>query len=36
VGVHQFNIYTMVDDPEKVITTFGSEIIPELREGRGR
>jgi probable F420-dependent oxidoreductase len=36
VGVDQFNIYTMVDDPEGVITTFGSEIIPGFDGGRGR
>lgn len=28
LGVHQFNIYSMVDDPEGVIRTFGKEIIP--------
>jgi probable F420-dependent oxidoreductase len=30
VGVGQFNIYSMVDDPEALIRTFGKEIIPEL------
>jgi probable F420-dependent oxidoreductase len=28
LGVDQFNIYTMVDDPRGVITGFGREIIP--------
>jgi probable F420-dependent oxidoreductase len=28
LGVHQFNIYSMVDDPEGVIEGFGSQIIP--------
>jgi probable F420-dependent oxidoreductase len=28
LGVDQFNIYSMVDDPRAVITGFGSEIIP--------
>jgi probable F420-dependent oxidoreductase len=28
LGVDQFNIYTMVDDPRAVITGFGREIIP--------
>jgi probable F420-dependent oxidoreductase len=27
-GVHQFNIYSMVDDPEGVIRSFGSQIVP--------
>ena len=31
VGVDQFNIYSMVDDPEGVISTFGKELIPALR-----
>jgi probable F420-dependent oxidoreductase len=30
VGVDQFNIYTMVDDPGGVIRTFGKELIPAL------
>ncbi len=30
VGVHQFNIYSMVDDPEGVIRTFGDSLIPAL------
>jgi probable F420-dependent oxidoreductase len=30
VGVDQFNIYSMVDDPEGVIRTFGKELIPAL------
>jgi alkanesulfonate monooxygenase SsuD/methylene tetrahydromethanopterin reductase-like flavin-dependent oxidoreductase (luciferase family) len=30
VGVHQFNIYSMVDDPEGVIRSFGKELIPAL------
>jgi len=29
-GVHQFNIYSMVDDPEGVIRAFGKELIPSL------
>jgi probable F420-dependent oxidoreductase len=28
VGVHQFNIYSMVDNPEGVIRTFGKELVP--------
>jgi probable F420-dependent oxidoreductase len=28
VGVDQFNIYSMVDDPEGVIRTFGTELVP--------
>jgi alkanesulfonate monooxygenase SsuD/methylene tetrahydromethanopterin reductase-like flavin-dependent oxidoreductase (luciferase family) len=35
VGVHQFNIYSMVDDPDGVIRTFGKELIPSLN-GAGR
>jgi probable F420-dependent oxidoreductase len=31
LGVDQFNIYTMVDDPRAVITGFGNEIIPAFR-----
>jgi len=29
-GVDQFNIYTMVDEPESVIRSFGTELIPSL------
>src|SRR5919198_624029 len=29
-GVHQFNIYSMVDDPEGVLRAFGKELIPAL------
>ena len=28
LGVDQFNIYTMVDDPEGVIEVFGRDILP--------
>jgi alkanesulfonate monooxygenase SsuD/methylene tetrahydromethanopterin reductase-like flavin-dependent oxidoreductase (luciferase family) len=31
LGVDQFNVYTMVDDPEGVIDAFGREIIPAFR-----
>jgi probable F420-dependent oxidoreductase len=31
LGVHQFNIYSMVDDPRALISGFGSEIIPAFR-----
>ncbi len=31
LGVDQFNIYSMVDDPRALITGFGSEIIPAFR-----
>jgi probable F420-dependent oxidoreductase len=31
LGVTQFNIYSMVDDPEGVIRAFGQEIIPAFR-----
>ncbi len=34
VGVHQFNIYSMVDDPDGVIRTFGKELIPSLTGSR--
>ena len=30
LGVHQFNIYSMVDDPAALIRGFGAEIIPAL------
>jgi len=30
LGVHQFNIYSMVDDPNALIRGFGTEIIPAL------
>ncbi len=35
LGVHQFNIYSMVDDPRSLISGFGSEIIPAFRGGPG-
>jgi alkanesulfonate monooxygenase SsuD/methylene tetrahydromethanopterin reductase-like flavin-dependent oxidoreductase (luciferase family) len=35
LGVTQFNIYSMVDDPEGVIEGFGSQIIPAYRERGG-
>jgi alkanesulfonate monooxygenase SsuD/methylene tetrahydromethanopterin reductase-like flavin-dependent oxidoreductase (luciferase family) len=28
IGVHQFNIYSMVDDPAGVIERFGTQLIP--------
>jgi probable F420-dependent oxidoreductase len=31
LGVNQFNIYSMVDDPRALITGFGREIIPAFR-----
>jgi probable F420-dependent oxidoreductase len=31
LGVHQFNIYSMVDDPEGVIRAFGKDVIPAFR-----
>jgi probable F420-dependent oxidoreductase len=31
LGVDQFNVYTMVDDPEGVIDAFGRDIIPAFR-----
>jgi probable F420-dependent oxidoreductase len=31
LGVHQFNIYSMVDEPKALISGFGSEIIPAFR-----
>ena len=34
VGVHQFNIYSMVDDPDGVIRAFGKELIPTLGAGQ--
>jgi probable F420-dependent oxidoreductase len=30
-GVHQFNLYLMVDKPEEIITTYGREIIPHFQ-----
>jgi probable F420-dependent oxidoreductase len=30
LGVHQFNIYSMVDDPEGLIRAFGNDLIPAL------
>jgi len=33
LGVHQFNIYSMVDDPAAVIEDFGDQIIPGLGKG---
>jgi alkanesulfonate monooxygenase SsuD/methylene tetrahydromethanopterin reductase-like flavin-dependent oxidoreductase (luciferase family) len=31
LGISQFNIYSMVDDPQAVIRGFGTEIIPAFR-----
>jgi alkanesulfonate monooxygenase SsuD/methylene tetrahydromethanopterin reductase-like flavin-dependent oxidoreductase (luciferase family) len=31
LGISQFNIYSMVDDPGAVIRGFGTEIIPAFR-----
>ena len=31
LGVQQFNIYSMVDDPRALISGFGREIIPAFR-----
>ena len=31
LGVQQFNIYSMVDDPRELISGFGREIIPAFR-----
>jgi probable F420-dependent oxidoreductase len=31
LGVHQFNIYSMVDDPRALISDFGRDIIPAFR-----
>jgi len=36
LGVHQFNIYSMVDDPAGVIRTFGRELIPAFMGEEGR
>jgi probable F420-dependent oxidoreductase len=35
LGVQQFNIYSMVDDPRALISGFGREIIPAFRGGVG-
>ena len=35
LGVQQFNIYSMVDDPGALISGFGREIIPAFRGGLG-
>jgi probable F420-dependent oxidoreductase len=35
LGVQQFNIYSMVDDPRALISGFGREIIPAFRGGLG-
>jgi probable F420-dependent oxidoreductase len=34
LGVHQFNIYSMVDDPAGVIRSFGKDLIPAFAEKR--
>jgi F420-dependent oxidoreductase, CPS_4043 family len=31
LGVHQFNIYSMVDDPAAVIRSFGADLIPAFQ-----
>ena len=31
LGVQQFNIYSMVDEPRALISGFGREIIPAFR-----
>jgi hypothetical protein len=31
LGISQFNIYSMVDDPAGLIRGFGAEIIPAFR-----
>jgi hypothetical protein len=31
LGVHQFNIYSMVDDSAGVIEAFGKDLIPAFR-----
>jgi probable F420-dependent oxidoreductase len=36
LGVDQFNIYSMVDDPEGVIRAFGRDLIPAFRGEEGR
>ena len=36
LGVDQFNIYSMVDDPAGVIRSFGRELIPAFRVRRKR
>jgi len=33
--VDQFNIYSMVDDPEGIIRAFGKELIPSLGNRAG-
>jgi probable F420-dependent oxidoreductase len=33
IGVDQFNVYSMVDDPEGVIRTFGKALIPRFATG---
>jgi probable F420-dependent oxidoreductase len=34
LGVRQFNIYSMVDDPEGVLRAFGSDVIPRFTADR--
>ncbi|HEU4356604.1 MAG TPA: TIGR03842 family LLM class F420-dependent oxidoreductase [Actinomycetota bacterium] len=36
LGVDQFNIYTMVDDPAAVIRSFGRDLIPAFRREEAR
>ena len=36
LGVDQFNIYSMVDDPAGVIRTFGRDLIPAFRKEEAR
>ena len=31
LGVQQFNVYSMVDDPRALISGFGREIIPAFQ-----
>jgi probable F420-dependent oxidoreductase len=32
LGVHEFNIYLMVENPERIIETYGREIIPAFKD----
>ncbi len=36
LGVDQFNIYSMVDDPAEIIRSFGRDLIPAFRGEEGR
>jgi hypothetical protein len=34
VGVHEFNIYLMTDDKERMLASYGREIVPRFAAAR--